>query len=317
MTSPGCRIVRLRGAHRLDGFLSAAGVSVLDVRRGAAHGTRRLLIGEPGSRVARYVAAVADHPKAAVGIDTETRVLEELRANATAAVRATLPEIVTPTTVGDRPAVVLTAAGGLCAGPAQPAPPLAVALEAMGAWLTALWRATGGVEEPVDLGRAAADRLLARCFGSRRLGPTLGAVHRARRRLGASRVSRTAEHGCLCARHTQLGADGVIGVDDWSTGSHQGEPLRDLGGYAVRRAAGRLPEVLADRTVLAHGFRDFVVAGLTSIGLPGERWRDVLVLAQVERAVAGLENGRVDQIGLLAASVEALPREHEETEAVS
>jgi hypothetical protein len=261
-----------------------------------------------------YVAAVADHPGAAPGIETETRVVDELRARAMSPLLASLPEVIAPITLDARPAVVLTTTGGLRVGVSS-TPPVEVVFEAMWPWLDALWRDTGGVVEPVELGAAAADQLLARCCGSRRLGPTLGAVHRARHRLGRHRASRTAVHGCLCDRHVRFDAEGVAGVDDWGVATLNGEPLRDLGGFAARHAAGRLPEVVADRTGFAHLIRDFVVAGLTAAGLPGERWRDVLLLAQVERAVVGLERGQVDQMGLLAASVQELPREHTESEA--
>jgi hypothetical protein len=306
------------GAGGLEDFLADARLSVLDVRRGAALGTRRLLLGAAREGAAQYVAVVADLPGSTPGIDTELRTLHELRTAGSPTLRATLPDVVASISVDARPAVVLTATPGLRVGAPIVEPPVgADTLGAVRGWLGDLWRCTAGVSEPVELGRAATDRLLARGCGSRRLGPTLGAVHGARSRLEHHRVNRTAVHGCLCSYHAQVQAGEVTGVDDWSVASLQGEPLRDLGGYAVRHAGSRLPEVVAGRTGHAHQVRDFVVAGLAVVGLPDRHWRDVLLLAQVERAVDGLERGRVDQMTLLAAAVQALPRDYGRTEAAS
>jgi hypothetical protein len=301
----------------LDGFLAEAGATVVDVTRGAAPGTRRLLLGDPGGGPVSYVVAVADDAPTDPVIEREVRVLTELRAEAAPTVLATLPQVVAAAAVGERPAVVMTTvtrlrprerrATGQSSDGAE--------LDAVLVWLDALWRSTTGLVEPVDLGRRAADQLIARCVGSRRLAPVLGAVHDARRRLGRLRVGRTATHGCLCPRHVQVHGGLVTGVDDWSLATMTGEPVRDLGSFAVQYARSRLPEIIAGDTGPAGPTRDFVVAGLVAAGLPGIRWRDVLVLAQAERAIDALEEGRRDDIALLAALIDALPLQSGEPEA--
>ncbi|MPZ63263.1 MAG: hypothetical protein GEU93_18650 [Propionibacteriales bacterium] len=306
------------GTHQqLAGFLAANRVEVLDVTRGAAAGTRRLLLGEPGARFASHVVAVADHPSSASAIEAEIRVLEALRAGTAPTVVTTLPRIITPAIVGDRPAVVMTAVPGMRPGRRRRRPqPMARAdLTAVSSWLGTLWSGTGGPADSVDLGRYGADLLFARYCGSSRLAPTLGAVHRARHRLEPLHVARTAVHGCLCPRHAYVREGVVGGVDDWGLASPSGEPLRDLGGFAVRYAGSRLPEVVAGRTMHAHLLRDFVMAGLRAAGLPSRRWRDVLLLAQVEKAAKALERGQVDEIRLLAATAVALPQDQRRQEA--
>ncbi|HYJ70289.1 MAG TPA: hypothetical protein VEX15_21765 [Nocardioidaceae bacterium] len=301
---------------RLEGFLAAAQVTVLDVTRGAVTGTRRLLVGFPESFRVEYVVAVPDHAEAAVAVDGEVRILTEVRARTTPPVQSTLPEVVAFTAIDDRPAVVFSAPG---TPPPRLAsqPPLPDYLAAMTVWLNALWRSTQGLVGPVDLGRYAADEMLARYAGSRRLAPVLGAVYDARRRVARLHSRRTAVHGCLCVAHTYVADDAVVSVDDWSLGAVSGESLNDVGGLAVRIAGARLPEVLTGQTPFAQTIRDFVISGLAGADLPPTRWCDVLILAQAERAMGAVEYGVVDEIGLLARAVRALPAAPDEPEAAS
>jgi hypothetical protein len=297
-------------------FLTATGAKVLDMTRGAAPGTRRLLLGKPGCPEAAYAVAVADRPSSESAVECEARTVDELHTRLSPTFSETLPKVVAPVTVSDRPAIVMRAVPGLMLESHREfGPPLRDDLDAVSSWLGTLWLSTGGLAEPTELGGRAADLLLARYCGSRHLASTLGAIHRARGRLGRLEVQRTAVHGCLCPHHVYI-RDGVVsGVDDWGLGAPCGEPLRDLGGFAIRQAAARLPDVVAERTPQAYLLRDFVGAGLETLGLPADRWRDVLVLAQAEYAVDALDRGHVDEIRLLAAAVNALPREQGEPEA--
>ena len=303
------------GRGHIDVFLTATGVKVLDMTRGAAPGTRRLLLGRPGGTEAAYAVAVADRPSSESAVESEARMVDELHTRVSPTLSETLPRVVAPVTVGDRPAIVMRAVPDLVIeshrdfGPASRKD-----LDAVSSWLGTLWLSTGGLVEPIDLGGRAADLLLARYCGSRHLASTLGAIHRARGRLGRLEVQRTAIHGCLCPHHVYI-RDGVVaGVDDWGLGSPCGEPLRDLGGFAIRQAAARLPDVVAVRTSQAYLLRDFVGSGLEALGLPADCWRDVLVLAQAEYAVEALDRGQVDEIRLLAAAVNSLPHEQGEPE---
>ena len=300
----------------LDIFLTVTGVKVLDMTRGAAPGTRRLLLGRAGSPVATFAVAVADRPSSESAIESEVRTLEELRARVSPSLSETLPQMVAPVTVGDRPAMVLRAVAGQELESAREILPLTRAdLDAVASWLSTLWLSTGGLATTSVLGGRAADLLLARYVGSRHLAATLGAIHRARGRIGRLDVRRTAVHGCLCPQHTYVRDGEVTGVDDWGLGAPSGEPLRDLGGFAVRHAASALPDVVAERTGQGLLLRDFVQCGLRILGLPADCWRDVLILAQAEYAVDALQHGQVDEIRLLAAAVNALPYEPGESEA--
>jgi hypothetical protein len=304
------------GHGHLDVFLTATGVKVLDMMRGAAPGTRRLLLGQPGAGVADYAVAVADRRSSEAAIEAEARTLEELQTRAAPTFADTMPRFVAPLSVGDRPAMVMRAVPGMELESRRTfGPPSRDDLDAVSSWLDTLWLSTGGRNQPAELGGRAADLLLARYCGSRHLAATLGALHRARGRLGRVEVQRTAVHGCLCPHHVYV-RDGVVtGVDDWGLGAPVGEPLRDLGSFAVRHARGRLPDIVADRSRHAHLLRDFVRTGLDALGVSVDRWRDVLVLAQAEYAVEAIERGQVDEIRLLAAAVNALPSEPGESEA--
>jgi aminoglycoside phosphotransferase (APT) family kinase protein len=101
----------------------------------------------------------------------------------------------------------------------------------------------------------------------------------------------------------------VVGVDDWGHASQSGDPLRDLGRFAVRLADRRLAEVVAGRTSYARTVRRLVAAGLERTALPPQLWRDVLVLAQLELAVESLDRGDPSAFSLLLTAVRALPGE--------
>jgi len=305
------------GRHgNLDVFLTATGVKVLDMTRGAAPGTRRLLLGPAGSSIATFAVAVADRAGSESAIESEVRTLDELRTLVSPTLSETLPQVVAPVTVSDRPAIVLRAVPGQALESAREFLPLTRAdLDAVASWLSTLWLSTGGLAEPAELGARAADLLLARYVGSRHLAATLGAVNSARSRIGRLEVRRTAVHGCLCPHHAYVRDGEITGVDDWGLGAPSGEPLRDLGGFAVRHAASELADVVAERTTQGRLLRDFVRCGLELLELPADCWRDVLILAQAEYAVDALQRGQVDEIRLLAAAVNALPYELGDSEA--
>lgn len=294
----------------VDEFLASARVVVLDVLRGAAPGTRRLLLGTAEGADASRVIAVADQPASGSAIDAEGRLLGDLAARLSAETLLTVPDMFGPVDVGGRRALVVTAVPGMVPERRRrPVVPVREMLDAVRAWLVRLWHETAGPSGPIGLGSDAADTLLARYVGSPQLAPTLGAVHHARQRLGDFEVIRTVTHGCLCPRHVNVADRTVVGVDDWGLGSASAEPLRDLGGFAVRCAGARLPELLAGRTAYAHLLRDFVISGLTPLGLPAACWRDVLLLTHLEHAVGGLERGHLEDMDLLATTVRTLPRQ--------
>jgi hypothetical protein len=291
-------------------FLSTAQVVVLDVLRGSAPGTRRLLLGKPDGLRVSYATAVADHAGSASAVHAEQRLLGDLSALLPAPLAATVPQVIGPIDVGGRTGLVVKAVPGLVPERRRRQPASVRAfLQAVRKWQVALWHETSGASGPVDLGADAADVLFTRYVGSAELAPCLGAVHRARQRLGSLEVRHTVTHGCLCARHANVADGTVVGVDDWTLGAASAEPLRDLCDLAVSYAGPRLPELVTGRTAFAHGLRDYLLAGLRTVGLPEECWRDVLLLTQLERAVDELGRGHIEGMDLLARTVRALPRE--------
>lgn len=294
--------------QRLHDFLVASRLEVLDVARGVAEGTRRLVVGSPVGHSASYAVAVAHAPGSAPAVEAEARLLSELALVLPPDLLGTTPRAIGPVDVDGRPALVMTGVPGLLRSRRRAqSSPQPRALEAVQAWLTKLWALGGGPHGRIDLGHDAAGTLYARYAGWAPLAPTLGAVYAARVRLEDVEIRRTITHGHLSPRLVGLLDGAVVGVDDWGSGAICGDPLRDLGGFAVRSAGERLGEIVAGRTTYARSVRDFIGAGLDTLGLPESHWRDVALLTQAERAVRELERGGSGQVEVLARAVAALP----------
>ena len=292
----------------LSAFLAREGLAVLDVVPTAgAHG-RRLLLGKPGSQLATHAVALADGERS-TRLQTEQQVLGWLHVTLGPALSATVPQVVTAVQVDlSSGALVTTAVPGLCPPGNQGAranhrkPQLL--LKAVDAWLEQLWAETGsGSRAPVEVGGQGMQWLLTRYPDS----PRLASIHQAQHTLGSHAVPGAAVHGCLCPRHVKTDERGVIGVDDWGSASTQGDPLRDLGGFAVHLTEGRLAEALTGRTSFARAVRGFVTAGLERTGLPGRLWRDLLLLAHLDRTGDAVMHDDPDAPALLTTLAQALP----------
>ncbi|HET6625978.1 MAG TPA: hypothetical protein VFG63_06275 [Nocardioidaceae bacterium] len=290
-------------------FLERRNVAVLDVTRGASPDCRRLLVGDVESGLLTHAVAVAYRVGTNTGVDTEESVLSGLPGLLCPELLATVPKVVERVEVATaQTGLVVRAVRGLGqpdGGANQERTP--VMLAAIDTWLAAVWRDTAGESAPTDLGDRATTTVMERYAGSPRLAPALASIGRARRNLSEFDVRRTLTHGCLCRRHTRTDHGVLIGVDDWGLGARAGDPLRDLGRVAVGVSAGRLPEVVAGRTSYAGAVRDFVASGLERNAVPRQLWRAVLVLTQLELAVAALDRGEPDGIALLITAVRALP----------
>jgi hypothetical protein len=165
-------------------------------------------------------------------------------------------------------------------------------LEALPEWLAALWSESRSGVTPTELGKDAVDAMLAHRDHGRNPQPALESLRKARERLADVEVPRTLTHGCLCQRHVIL-SDGAPGLDDWGLGNLAGDPLRDLGRFAVNVAGTRLPEVIEGKTSFAATIRHFMSEAMgRHLGVPPQLWREVLVLSQVELALEAL--GRTD-----------------------
>jgi len=291
-------------------FLETRHVTVLDVIPGAAWGTRRLLVGDAASGVVEYAAAVSPP---SVGTDPTSReeyVLTRVREDLRRDLQQTLPEVVEHVDVFTNFAgLVVTGVRGLRpSGLRPPLPPLQNQLSAMDAWLAAVWQQSAREKTQVDLGAGAIEVLLGRYSGTAQLVPAIELLRLVRQRMASHEVVRTLCHGCLCTRHVMFESGAVVGVDDWGLSTPSGDPLRDLGEFAVRAAGSRLPEVLSGTTSLAGQMRQFTGTALSRLGIPRQLWREVLLLVQLELAIKALEHDDHDGMVLLAKAVEALPR---------
>jgi hypothetical protein len=294
----------------LQGLLRDEHAEILDIRRGLAPGTRRLLVGRRGDPHPSHVVSVATVAESAAAVDREGRNLQEIRQIARPTLRDTLPAIIEPIESSGLAGLVLTAVPGLLVSTPRPAhrspgPDAVATLD----WLQCLWQDTASIHAGTTVGLAAADDLVARYAGATDFAGTLGAVHRARTRLAAFVVPRTVGHGCLCPEHVFASGGVVTGVDDWSGSEIQADPLRDLGGWVVRSVGSALADVITVRNTLARTMRDFLMEGLRTWDIPATRWRDLILLTQAEIAVEGLRHGDAAAMDLLTKISRVLPRE--------
>jgi hypothetical protein len=289
-------------------FLERHNVAVLDVVRGAAPDTRRLLVGDPETGIVSYAVAVAHVTSDVNPIDNEQTVLQEPGVDLRPGILRTMPRVVERVDVFTTlNGLVVTGVPGLrVAGRKRPSMKTRELLSAMPAWLLAVWDDSCGPLLPVDLGAEALSAMLGRHERALRLEPALDAIRRARHRLGEYEMPQALSHGCLCPRHVMTDGGSVIGVDDWGMATKASSPLRDLGRFAVRVADARLPEVLAGKTSYAAAMRQFVSAVLDHTPVPRQLWREVLVLAQLELAMESLERADPNGMVLLSRAVRAL-----------
>ncbi len=293
----------------LDDLLVQQRLVIADVTAGTVTGVRRLFLGDRDRGDLRLVVAVAHGPGGDEGVSNEARALAILDEHLPEELASSVPHIrewvLGP---GGSRALVASAVPGL-ASSGQPQPTGVGTRESLDTfldWLSALWRATAGEAIDAELGREPVDLALSRYRGAASVRPAIGALLRARGRLSQVEVVSTMTHGCLCARHVFVDGNRV-GVDDWGLASPQGDPLRDLGRYAVDMTAHRLPEVIEGRSRFAAHVRRGLCSGMEVLSAPPRLWRDVLLLAQFEVALTELGHGDAGRLSLLQQAVRALP----------
>jgi hypothetical protein len=310
------------GAGRLPGLLTVSAqftrllqrrnLAVLDVVRGAAPGSRRLFLGPPGTESVSHVLAASCWPQGTGSVGNEYLVLQHGRDVLSPALRRSLPRVIERVDVyGSDDGLVMTAVPDL--GRASDArrvkPGLRQVVEALAEWLAALWSESRSAMTPTDLGMDAVDALLANRDHGRTPQPALECLRKARERLADVEVPRTVTHGCLCERHVLLGSDGALGVDDWGLGRVAGDPLRDIGRFAVNLADTRFPEVIEGRSSFAATIRHVLSEAMgQQLGVPPRLWREVLVLSQVELAIEALHRSDPYAMVRLSRAVGALQR---------
>lgn len=305
---PGARVLAPPLASRqFTTFLRMRDVSVLDVVRGSAHNTRRLLLGDPSDETVKFVVAVHHGHGGDDPVGNEQTVLQDAAENLRPTIRQSLPRVVGQVEVYTAmTGLVVTAVPGLAvAGRGRRAATAQQLFAAMPGWFAAVWQDTASGAVPVTLGGSALHTVLGRDEQVFALEPALATVRKAYNRVAQYEVPQTLTHGCLCQRHVVVSGAGV-GVEDWGLASLTGNPVRDLGLFAANVAGSRLPEVLRGRSGYSAGVRRFMAAALTQTNVPRQLWREVLVLAQLELAVESLEQADPNRMLLLSRALRAL-----------
>jgi hypothetical protein len=285
-------------------FLRERNLAILDIRGGVAPESRRLLLGRPDTSRVRCVVALTPGPRESSAVATEERVLRHAHGTLRGTLRAAIPHVEGHVEVyTSLEGLLLTAVPGLTVGSRRrTARRTRELLGAVPHWITGVWHDSAAGTATVDLGAQDAQTVLTRHHPIPRLEPALDAIRRARLRIAEYDVPLTLTHGCLCPDHVFL-TDAGIGVDDWGAGSTAGNPLRDVGRFALGVAGGRLPEVLAGRSAFAGEIRQFMTAVLVHTPVPAQLWREVLVLAQLELATESLERADPNGMQLLSRAV--------------
>ncbi len=273
----------------LQSFLNREGLVVVDIVRGAAPGSRRLVLGGANDARPTHVVAISSDSHSWEAVDGERRLLSELGHRLRPAARDTVPAVVRTVTVGDERGVVLTALPGAGSSRSSEAPG-SVSDQAVAVldWLMVLWQDTAEADGPVDLGREACDVMLATFAASRGASAMLRVVFRSRAALANTIMPKTVTHGCLCPQHVRFSDGRVVGVDDWGLARFGQDPLRDVGKWVVASAGPRIGVVITGSSRTSRTWQHVVADALGYWGVPTGLWRDVLVLCLAEAAVAGL-----------------------------
>jgi hypothetical protein len=177
-------------------------------------------------------------------------------------------------------------------------------------WLSSLQDASGTELAPSTWASEVTEAVRARWQGHPLLAPALSKLEWAAERLDGCRVQQTAVHGDFWHGNILVDDDRAVvsGVLNWTAGQTEGCPLRDLTRFALRysqlldpdthaasRAAGRVGLRSAGRTAgvrlvpLGSGWyprpvRTYLCDGLARLGVPEERWFDVVLTGIAEIA---------------------------------
>ncbi|MGA9749299.1 MAG: hypothetical protein WBQ50_17735 [Nocardioides sp.] len=293
----------------LEELLLQQRLVIVDVIAGAGPGTRRLFLGDGRNSGLRLAVSIAHAAGGDEAVAHEAKALTRLDEVLPERLAGSVPQI-REWVLGPREsrALVVSAVPGL---PSTSQPPRRTAstrqsLDALLDWLGTLWDVTVGPPIGSELGRDPVDLALSRYRGAAKVRPAIGTLLRARGRLAQLEVVSAMTHGCLCAKHVFIG-DGRVGVDDWGLATSHGDPLRELGRYAVDMTDHRLPEVFESRTRFAAHVRRGVCSGMELLDAPTKLWRDVLLLAHFEVALTELGRGDASRLSLLHEAVRVLP----------
>lgn len=273
-----------------------------------------VLLVSPETGQSVFAVKVPTTDTAAAAVESEMRVLAQVRALTPLSLCNTLPRVVDVVEFEGRPVAVASAVPGT---------PMTVSymrrrhtatrrrvaddFTAVGAWLADFQRATVGEDSP-DADDGVALRLERRFSDDPDLSDDLDRLAEMRARLGCEAMPRTAVHGDLWFGNVLLRDGRVSGVVDWEAGAASGDPMRDLVRFALMYALYLDRRTAAGRSVPGHAslragewgaglefaldgagwfpdlFRQFLREGLARLDASPEHWRDAALCGIAEVA---------------------------------
>jgi aminoglycoside phosphotransferase len=274
---------------------------------------------ERASAMPRFVVKAPMTDAAAVAVERETTLLEELRGSF--GELPCLPEVLGRLDFRGRSAAVVSGLPGTpmftryhrrrhTTRPAE----VAADFRAVEAWLATFQSLTHGTRAPVSITRGVEQLLERRFRGDDLLGPSVEALAGLSARLDRSEITLTAVHGDLWCGNILIEGHAVSGVVDWELGAVRGDPLRDLVRFAITYALYLDRHTKRGRDVTGHPglragawgagvryavegrgwfselFRDFIQSGTARLGVPEIDWRDAVLAGLVEVAVTADEH---------------------------
>jgi Phosphotransferase enzyme family len=176
-------------------------------------------------------------------------------------------------------------------------------------WLESFQLQTLGPRVPVTVVSGMQEQLENRFRDDEQLAPTVEILSKLNARLGQHSVPQAAVHGDLWCGNVLVADRRVSGVVDWELGAGEGNPLRDLGRFAITYALYLDRHTKSSKSVSGHPglradgwgagvryavegdgwfcglFRSFIRSGLVRLGAPNLDWRDVVQAGLLEIAV--------------------------------
>jgi hypothetical protein len=280
--------------------------------------TDTLLLTPPGADGPRFAAKVPATRTAEIAVEREARMLVEVRRLELGHLRATVPRFVQLCEQDGRVVLVASAvpgrdlAGAFCAAlPVSHARCRPAELSVAAVWLARFQEATARGSAPLDLLPheliARLDRRAREDAGSHDARKVVDRARGVQELLARHEAPRSAVHGNFRADQVLVDTRTaeVSGVLGWRRAATRGEPLVDVGRFAVthpahRGARGSRAAVPGATLLTGHGpqaeqARRFVVDGLARLALPETLWRPVAwaataaLLAEADADVATRE----------------------------
>jgi hypothetical protein len=326
MTETTTPLPRPYQRQTLQSLLATPGTRTVTVAAVAKPDAKmNILLVPQGRRTPELAVKIPTTAAASDTVEREARVLVELRRMELGPIRATIPRFVRACEHEGRSVLVASALPGVPLARAYSAWPhtarrdsVAGDFAAADDWLARFQDATMTAPAPVALLTGAAERIRALGVRGPHRDPALtkdvaARVEHTRDLLSEHSAARTAVHGDFWFGNLLVDSPGtgqVTGVVDWEDACISGEPLRDLGRFAVsysahldrttttgRRVAGHR-QLRADHAGAGVSYaltgdgwysrlvRAFLMAGLARLGLPESLWYAVGWAALAEVATA-------------------------------